>query len=149
MVELKLDLSLIQAWDELNKINNIINLKETLLASRLDIGAMKLKEVITTCTFNGNDKLINNIIANDEDAISLRELYKSQKAYEIYIMNEVDRMKLSAPALCIAFLKEYQHKKWNEIANIIGYEKKQCQRYYDEYLGKTPQNNSWSKDSQA
>lgn len=123
MVELKLDLSLIQAWDELNKINNIINLKETLLASRLDIGAMKLKEVITTCTFNGNDKLINNIIANDEDAISLRELYKSQKAYEIYIMNEVDRMKLSAPALCIAFLKEYQHKKWNEIANIIGYEK--------------------------
>lgn len=145
MVEIKLDLSLIQAWDELNKINNRINLRETLLSSRLDIGAMKLKEVITTCTFNGNDKLINNIIANDEDALTLRELYKSQKAYEIYIMDEIGRMKLSTPALCVAFLKDYEHKTWEEIAKIIDYSTKQCKRYYDEYHGKTPQNNSWAK----
>lgn len=149
MIEIKIDMSLIQAWDELNKINNKINLKETLLSTRLDIGSMKLKEVITSCTFNGNDKLINSIIANDEDAITLRELYKAQRAYEIYVMNEIDRMKLSAPALCITFQKEYQHKKWNDIAKFMGYEKKQCQRYYDEYKGKTPQDNSWSKDSQA
>lgn len=149
MIEIKLDMSLIQAWNELNKINNKINFKETLLSTRLDIGTMKLKEVITSCTFNGNDKLINNIITNDEDAITLRELYKAQRAYEIYIMDEINRMKLSSPALCIAFLREYQHKKWNEIAKFFGYEKKQCQRYYDEYLGKTPQDNNWLKDSQA
>lgn len=149
MIEIKLDLSLVQAWDELNKKNNLINLKETLLSSRLDIGAMKLKEIITSCTFNGNDKFINNIIANDEDAIALRELYIAKNAYEIYIMDEMNRTKLSAPALCIAFQREYQHKKWNEIAKFMGYEKKQCQRYYAEYLGKTPQDNSWLKDSQA
>lgn len=149
MVEIKLDLTLIQAWDELNKKNNQISLKETLLASRLDIAAMKLKEIITSCTFNGNDKLINNIIANDEDAIALRELYKAQRAYEIYIMNEIDRMKLSTPILCIAFLKEYKHMTWGEITDVMGMSDRQVRRYYDEYKGKTPKDNSWSKPVKA
>lgn len=147
MIEIKIDMSLIQAWDELNKINNKINLKETLLSTRLDIGSMKLKEVVTSCSFNGNDKFINNIIANDEDAIMLRELYKAQRAYEIYVMNEIDRMKLSTPALCIAFLWEYKHEKWKDIAETMGYSERQCKRYYNEYKGKTPQDNSWSSQN--
>lgn len=143
-------MDLIKAWNELNKINNKINLLETLIEKQYDIGCSKLRDVLVNCSISGNDKFINMIISKDENVLKLQEQYSLKVAYETYILNEIKILKLSEPSLCIAFLKEYSLKKdskrysWDDIANEMGYSAKQCKRYYDEYKGRTPSDNSWS-----
>lgn len=144
-------LTIVEAWNELNKVLNEIQLKETLITTRMDIGANKLKEILTQCTVTNNDRFINAISSNDADLLRLRELYDEQRAWETYIDNEMIISKLSQPAICIAFLKEYYLKKdskkmtWEEIAKNMGYSIAQCKRYYYDYKGYTPSENSWFK----
>ena len=143
-------MNLIKAWNELNKINNKINLLETLIEKHYDIGCSKLRDVLVNCSISSNDKFINMIISKDENALKLQEQYSLKVAYETYILNEIKILKLSEPRLCIAFLKEYSLKKdnkrysWDDIAKEMGFSVAQCRRYYDEYKGCTPSNNSWS-----
>jgi len=145
-------LSIIEAWNELNKINNHIELLETKIKTKFDIGSSKLKEILTKCSVVGNDKFINSIISQDKDIETLGNLYDSKYAYETYIRNEIRISKISTPAICIAFLKEYYLKNdnkrmtWDDIALEMGYSSKQCKRFYDEYKGYTPKENSWEKD---
>ena len=140
-------LTLVEAWNELNKVLNEIQLKETLITTRMDIGANKLKEILTQCTVINNDKFINAISSNDADFLRLRELYEEQRAWETYIDNEMLISKLSQPVICIAFLKEYYLKKddkkmtWEDISKKMGYSIAQCKRFYDEYRGYTPSDN--------
>lgn len=142
-------LTIIQAWNELNKINNHIGLLETKIKKRFDISSSKLKEILIKCSIANNDKFINSIISNDEDIIKLGGLYDSKNAYETYIRNEIRIAKMSTPAICIAFLKEYYLKKdnkkmtWEDISKEMGYSVAQCRRYYDEYKGYTPRENEW------
>lgn len=145
-------LTIIEAWNELNRILNHIQLLETQLASRLNIKASKLQEVMVQCSIVSNNGFINAIASKDEDYLTLQNLRKSQEAYERYIMNEIKINKLSQPALCVAFLKEYYLKKdnkkmsWDDIADEMGYSIRQCKRYYSEYKGLTPSDNTWKKD---
>lgn len=140
-------LTIVEAWNELNKVLNEIQLKETLIATRMDIKASQLKEILTQCTIVNNDRFINAISINDFDYLKLRELYEEQRAWETYIDNEMKISKLSQPAICIAFLKEYYLKKddkkmtWEDIAKKMGYSVRQCKRFYDEYRGRTPSDN--------
>ena len=146
------ELSIVQAWDKLNKINNKIALLETLIATQYNISSSKLKDILTNCSVASNDKFINMITSKDDNVIKLREQYSLKNAYENYILNEIKLLKLSEPSLCIAFLKEYSLKKdnkrysWDDIAKEMGFSIAQCRRYYDEYKGRTPSDNSWSID---
>ena len=74
-------LTIVEAWNELNKVLNEIQLKETLITTRMDIGANKLKEILTQCTVTNNDRFINAISSNDADLLRLRELYYDYKGY--------------------------------------------------------------------
>lgn len=146
-------LTIIEAWNELNKINNKIDLLETLVASEEDISASKLKEVMTQCSIVNNDKSINRIISKDSRKDELYALWDSQKAWEKYIRNEIKILKLTEPVICIAFLREYYIKKnnkkmsWEEIAKEVGYSIPQTKRfYYEDYKGRTPSDNSWDKN---
>lgn len=146
MIE-QVNLDLIGAWNELNRINNRMKLIEELIQVRYGISASKLKEVVIDVSFNSNDKFLNAVIFKEKEAPEYRELYKSRNAYENYVLDEIDRMKLSQPALCIAFLKEYKRLTWKQIAKEMNFSERQCQNYYyNEYLpkkkGKTPKNNS-------
>lgn len=138
--------SIIKAWDKLNEINNKIELKTTLLATKTGIKSNRLKEIMVQCSFGNNDAFINSIIARNELGKELRKLYISKNAYETYIYKEIERTKLSTPALCIAFLKEYKKLTWRKVAKEMKYSVAQCRRYYDEYLGKTPKDNTWIKE---
>ena len=145
--------SIVQAWDKLNKINNEIELIETLISTKFDIGSSKLKEILTACSTTKNDMFINSIISKDENIIKLSQLYQNKIGYENYIRKEISRMKMSEPALCIAFLREYYLKEnhplsWKEIADEMCLSEKSCRRYYDEYCGKTPKNNTWILNDQ-
>ena len=145
-------LTIIEAWNELNKINNHIELLETKLKTNLDVSSSKLKEILTKCSIVNNDKFINSIAINDNDMIKLSGLYDSRNAYETYIRNEIKISKISSPAICVAFLKEYylrdDNKKmtWVDISKEMGFSIAQCRRYYEEYKGYTPKENEWFQD---
>ncbi len=144
-------MSLVEAWNELNKINIEIEFLETEIAKSNNISSSKLKEILVQCSISNNDKFINSLVSNDRRTSKLDSLYISQKNYEKYIRNKIKISKLTEPIICVAFLKEYYLKKDNkrmsyeDIAKEMGYSVRQVKRYYSEYKGKTPSDNSWTK----
>lgn len=150
MTEEKL-LTIIEAWDRLNEVNNEIDLLETQIVLKLDIAASKLRDILTSCSFTNNEKFINGIVNKDEKTEQLIKDYQEKSNLEKYIQNEIKRTKISQPALCIAFLKEYSLNKdntkltWDDIEKEMGMSKRQCQRNYEEYLKLHPSNKQWAK----
>lgn len=139
-------LTLVEAWNELNKVNNRIDLLETQMSLAGDISSSKLKEIMTQCSFSKNDKFINTIISNDKRISEWFDLRMAKISYEEIVENEINRTKLSEPAICIAFLKEYMKKKNDEIAKEMNFSISQVKRYYAEYKGRTPSDNSYFMD---
>lgn len=142
------ELSIIEVWNKLEKIKNDIEYLETDLITNYDIKPNKLKEILVSCTSHSNDTMINVIIRNDKQIEKLRKLYIDKNNCENYILKEINRMKLSEPALAIAFLKEYKRMTWYQVAKEMQYSIAQVRRYYDEYKGKTPKDNNFSKEEQ-
>lgn len=142
------ELSIIEVWNKLEKIKNDIEYLETDLITNYDIKPNKLKEILVSCTSHSNDTMINAIIRNDKQIEKLRKLYIDKNNCENYILKEINRMKLSEPALAIAFLKEYKKMTWHQISKQLDYSEKSARRYYAEYKGKTPKNNTFLKDDQ-
>lgn len=147
-------LTLIEAWDELNKTNNRIDLIEKQIATAFDISASKLKEVMTQCSFSSTDKHLNMIISKDERISQWFDLRQARIDYERIAHNELQRLKLTEPVICVAFLREYylkdDNKKltWEEIAKEMGYSLPQVKRfYYEDYKGRTPKDNSYFSTS--
>lgn len=141
------ELTLIEAWDELNRVNNRIDFLETQIKLAGDISSSKLKEVLTQCSFSSNDKFINTIISKDARIPELYELKQAKIEYEKIVENEINRTKRSQPSICVAFLKEYEKLKNSEIAKKMDYSISQVKRYYAEYKGITPDDNSWFEDN--
>lgn len=130
------NLNLITAFNEIKKIENKMQLIEELVQIRCGISASKIQEILVQCSFN-NDKFLNALAFKEKETEHYIDLYKARNAYQNYILTEKERLKLSEPAFCIAFMKEYQRMTWKQIANYMNYSVKQCQRYYfDEYLEK-------------
>lgn len=146
-------LTLVEAWNELNKVTIRKEFIETQLAKAYDISASKVKEVMTQCSFSGADKHLNMIISKDERASEWFDLRQAELDYERLAHDEMQRLKISDPAICIAFLKEYYLKKdnkkmtWEDIAKKMGYSVRQCKRYYyEDYKGMTPYDNAWENE---
>ena len=143
----KQDLTLVEAWNELNKTMIRKELLEKQIATTYDISASKMREVMTQCSFSGADKHLNMIISKDERISQWFDLKQAQLDYERLAHDEMQRLKLTEPVICVAFLREYYLKKdnkkmtWEEIAEEMGYSTKQCKRFYDEYKGRTPKDN--------
>lgn len=130
------NLNIITAFNEIKKIENKMQLIEELVEIRCGISANKLQEILVQCSFN-NDKFLNALAFKEKETEHYIDLYKARNAYQNYILTEKERLKLSEPAFCIAFMKEYQRMTWKQIAKYMNYSVKQCQRYYfDEYLEK-------------
>lgn len=136
------NLTLFKAWSEIEGIDNKINLIKTLRETAGSLSASQLKEILVQGGFKGNDAMLNAISKKDGYTKSLQILYKSKNAYEKYILDEIDRLKISEPHIAIGYLRDYKKEKWDKIAKKMNFDKRQCQRYYDEYKGRTPQNNS-------
>lgn len=143
-------ISITKAWNELKRIDNEISLLETLRAIKgTSIKANQLKEILVSGGGVNNNAIYNSIMDKDEYTADLKKLYLERNAYETYILNELDRIKISEPSIAIAFLREEQKLRWKDVSKIMNYSEKQCRRYYDKYLisiGKTPKNNSFLED---
>ena len=143
-------LTIVEAWNKLKAVENEISLLETLRATKdkKNIKATSLKDMIVSGGGFSNDALINALTIIDEYTERLQALYTQKNAYEKFILDEINRLKISNQGIVIGFLKEHQRMKWNEIADYMIYSEKQCRRFYSEYKGKTPKDNCWSKDDQ-
>lgn len=141
-------ISITKAWNELKRIDNEISLLETLRAIKgTSIKANQLKEILVSGGVVNNNAIYNSIMGKDEYTDDLKKLYLERNAYETYILNELDRIKISEPSIAIAFLKEEQKLIWKDIAKIMGYSIRQSQRYYDTYKGRTPKDNTFLKEN--
>lgn len=144
-------MTLEEAYRELKSIENKIDLLET---QRTILNAPKtvnLKDIMVSGGRLTNDSILNGIISSDKYSESLSALYLSKASYEAYIWQEIALFKDSKQGLIIHFLKHLsfrdantkEDKKltWREIGKIMNYSEKQCQRYYNEYRGRTSEDN--------
>ena len=127
------NLNLFSAYSEIKAIERKIELLLTLRATADGIKPNRLKEILVDGGFRENDVLLNAIIKKDKYTESLQVLYKTKNAYEKYILDEIDRLKIVFPQTAIVFMREYEKKKWNDIAKEMNYSEKQVRRYYNKY----------------
>ena len=127
------NLNLFSAYNEVKAIDRKIELLLTLRATADGIKPNRLKEILVDGGFRENDVLLNAIIKKDKYTESLQTLYKEKNAFEKYIIDEIDRLKMVYPQTAIIYLRDYEKKKWNDIAKQMNYSEKQVRRYYNKY----------------
>lgn len=131
------NLNIFNAYYEVKAIERKINLLLTLRATTESIKPNKLKEILVDGGFRENDMILNAIIKKDKYTESLQILYKEKNAYEKYILEEIDRLKLIYPQTAIIYFRDYEKLKWNKIATKMNYSEKQVRRYYNDYKEKS------------
>lgn len=124
------NLTIFNAYYEIKAIDKKIDLLLTLRATTEGIKPNKLKEMLVDGGFRENDIILNAIIKKDKYTESLQALYKSKNAYEKFILEELDRLKMVYPQSAIVYLRDYKKLKWNDIAKEMNYSEKQVRRYY-------------------
>ena len=142
------EMTIMQAWNELKGIEYRINLFETLREVNGDLKASKIKEILVEGGFITNNEMLNIISKKDEYTERLQSLYQSKRAYEEFIEKEITRLKISDIHIVVGFLNEYKKLKWKDIAKKLNYSDKQVRRFYDEYKGKTSKSNEFIKNDQ-
>lgn len=135
---MKDNLNIIEAWKELNKINNDIELLEGIVKLN-NPKFNKLKDLFISCSTSRENKFIDSISSDNEDVVRLKKKYFERNLYENYIYKEMERVKLSDIALAILFLKDYKKLTWEKIAYLTNYSEKQVRRIYMGYKNKDDQ----------
>ena len=130
------NLNIFNAYYEIKSIERKIDLILTLRSTTEGIKPNKLKEILVDGGFRENDMILNAIIKKDKYTESLQILYKEKNAYEKYILEEIDRLKLIYPQMAIVYFRDYEKMKWNDIAKKMNYSEKQVRRYYNNYKDK-------------
>ena len=134
-------IDLFSCYYEIKAIERKIELLLTLRATAEQLKTNRLKEILVDGGFRENDVILNAIIKKDKYTESLQTLYKEKNAYEKYILDEIDRLKLVYPQTAIIYLRDYEKLKWNDIAKKMNYSEKQVRRYYNKYKEEL----SWKK----
>lgn len=125
------NINLFSAYYEIKAIDKKIDLLLTLRATTEGIKPNRLKEILVDGGFGESDAILNAIIKKDKYTESLQALYKSKNAYEKFILDEIDRLKMVYPQTAIIYLRDYEKKKWKDIAKEMNYSEKQVRRYYN------------------
>ena len=130
------ELNIFTAYYEIKSIERKIDLLLTLRATTEGIKPNRLKEILVDGGFRENDVILNAIIKKDKYSESLQMLYKEKNAYEKYILDDLDRLKLIYPHMAIVYFRDYEKLKWTDIALKMNYSEKQVRRYYSNYKAK-------------
>ncbi len=133
MVEIKKELTIVDAYRELKGINNRIDVYKTLRNSTYDIKPIKLKEILVSGGRHNNEALLNALVKKDEYTEELYRLYELKNMYERFILEEIERLKGVQQPIIVGFLKDYEKWSWKEIEKVLNYSERQLRRYYDEY----------------
>ena len=124
------NLTIFNAYYEIKAIDKKIDLLLTLRATAEGIKPNKLKEMLVDGGFRENDIILNAIIKKDKYTESLQALYKSKNAYERFILEELDRLKLGQPHLAIKYYRDYEKLNWQQIAKKTHFSIRQCHNLY-------------------
>ncbi len=134
-------LTIFEAYKEIKRIERKIDLIKTLRETTGELSSSKLKEDTVQLSFISNDAILNAVSKKDGYKEVLQQLYKAKAGYEKYIADEIEDRKITDPQIVVGYLRDYKREKWDKISRIMKYDKRQCHRLYDEYKGKTPQDN--------
>ena len=129
-------LTISQARNEVKKLENELELyltKKKITFEKTQPSSPKFKDVIpgrsnSQVVF---DKFTHYVIKNDEYDATIYAIQESINAYEKYIIEEMKRISNSKADEKIIFYRDEENKSWEEIANIIHYSVRQCQRLYN------------------
>lgn len=135
-------LTIFESYKEIKRIDRKIDLIKTLRETTGKLSASKLKEDTVQLSFISNDAILNAVSKKDGYKEVLQQLYKAKSGYEKFIADEIEDRKITEPQIVIGYLRDYKREKWDKIARTMKYDKRQCHRLYDEYKGRTPQDNS-------
>lgn len=146
-------LTLEQAYRELKSIENQIDLYETQRKILNGPKAVNLKDIVVSGGRTNNDIILENLVKSDQYSDKLTSLYVSKASYEKFIWQQIELFKDIKQGIIIHFLKGMSFKDeitkkvkkltWEEIAKVMNYSVKQCQRFYNEY---EERNCCWTKD---
>lgn len=125
------NLNLFSAYSEIKAIERKIDLLLTLRATQEGIKPTRLKEILVDGGFRENDIILNAILNKDKYTESLNVLYKQKNAYDKYILEELDRLKLTNPQLQIKFYRDYKKMSWKDISRKTHYSIRQCHNLYN------------------
>lgn len=145
-------LTLEQAYRELMNIENQIDFFETQRTIQNLPKTVNLKDIVVSGGTLNNNGILDGIIRCDQYSDKLNALYLAKASYEKFIWQEIEIYKDVKPGIIIHFLKHITFRdintkkdkrlNWEEIAGVMNYSVKQCQRYYNKYKGRTPEDNS-------
>lgn len=145
-------LTLEQAYRELRNIENQIDFFETQRTIQNLPKTVNLKDIVVSGGTLNNNGILDGIIRCDQYSDKLNALYLAKASYEKFIWQEIEIYKDVKQGIIIHFLKHITFRdintkkdkrlNWKEIAGIMNYSVKQCQRYYNKYKGRTPEDNS-------
>ena len=152
MVELQNKLTLEDAYRELRNIENQIDFFETQRTIQNLPKTVNLKDIVVSGGTLNNNGILDGIIRCDQYSDKLNALYLAKASYEKFIWQEIEIYKDIKQGIIIHFLKHITFRdintkkdkrlNWEEIAGVMNYSVKQCQRYYNKYKGRTPEDNS-------
>lgn len=124
------NITIFSAYSEIKAIERKIDLILTLRATTEGIKPNRLKEILVDGGFRENDIILNAIIKKDKYTESLNALYKSKKAYEEYIFDELKRLKLTEPQIEVKYYRDYLKMSWKDISKKTHYSIRQCHNLY-------------------
>ena len=124
------NITIFNAYNEIKAIDKKIDLILTLRETIGGIKPNRLKDILVDGGFRENDVILNAILKKDKYSESLQVLYKQKNAYEKYILDEIDRLKLTEPQIVVRFYRDYKKMSWEQIRKKTHYSLRQCHRLY-------------------
>jgi len=128
-------LTISQAKNEIKKLEDRLELyltKKKINFERTQPSSPKLKDIIPgkSNSMEHFDKFTHYVIKDEELDKTIYLIQEEINAYEKYIINEMRRIAESSKEEKIIYYRDEEHKSWEEIARIVHYSVRQCQRKY-------------------
>lgn len=119
-----------------NELDRLLNEKEILFIKTQPKGVeIKLDPIRST---NRSDKYLDYVISVEEKQIDnqIDVIYAQRKIIENWVLRELEIIGKYEPLEQKIIQLRQSGRKWLEIAGIVNYSTRQCQRIYDKYYFK-------------
>ena len=128
-------LTITQARNEIKKLEDRLELyltKKKINFERTQPSSPKLRDIIPGKSNSPDvfDKFTHYVIKDEELDQTIYLIQEEINAYEKYIINEMKRISESSKEEKIIYYRDEENKSWEEIAKIVHYSVRQCQRKY-------------------
>ena len=125
-------LSIKEIFQEMRRLKNRIYSLQTILQKRINpLKGITYKDIISKGG-GVSDIMTTNLIKIEEDKGTLESHIESYNSYRNLAISEIIEMsEVKTDVEMIVFYRDELHWKWKDIARIMNYSVRQCQRKYN------------------